>query len=298
MSQRAHDGVHRNEHDERAIWRIRIQDTELGRMRLTDIQPIHVSRWVKSQVAMKSAKTGRGFARQTIANCFNALRVCLRDAVEEGLIQSNPARDVRVPKVPRHSEPWTWLTLDEIDRLLATYKPGGPRNTIVFALFGGMRAGEIFGLRWEDVDFDNNVVIVRRSFNGPTKNGKVRRVPMLAPMREALLSQRELLRATRGDNLVFPSRHGGLHKKGYNANITRHVKMARIGRRVRLHDCRHSFASHLVQGSWGRVWTLQEVAHVLGHSGIVITTRYAHLCAGGIARAAMETNDFRRTQRG
>ena len=49
-----------------------------------------------------------------------------------------------------------------------------------------MRAGEIWGLRWEDVDFEEREILVRYSFDGPTKGGKVRRIPMLPPVLEAL----------------------------------------------------------------------------------------------------------------
>lgn len=296
MYRRAHDGVHRCKDDEALIWRVRIAPTKLASMPLVEITPLHIREFVRGLLASRT-KGGKPYARTTLVNALNCLRVCLRDAVDENLIDSNPAREVRIPRMPRTSEPWTWLTLDEIDRLLATYKPGYQRNVITFALYTGMRAGEIFGLRWEDVDFDNNVIIVKHSYDGPTKNGKVRRVPMLAPVREVLKLQREEFDRPRrvpvDRSLVFFGKATRLRKKGYNAGLSKHVKMAGIKRRVRFHDLRHSFASHLVQGSFGRVWTLYEVSAVLGHTGgIAITTRYAHLSEGGIQRAARETNAF------
>jgi hypothetical protein len=83
-----------------------------------------------------------------------------------------------------------------------------------------------------------------------------------------------------------------MRKNGYSADLGKHVSMANIGRRVRFHDLRHTHASHLLQGSWGRKWMLSEIAQMLGHSSVNMTTRYAHLSEGGIAQAVRETNTF------
>jgi hypothetical protein len=58
---------------------------------------------------------------------------------------------------------------------------------------------------------------------------------------------------------------------------------------VRWHDLRHSCASSLVAGWWGRRWTLEEVKEHLGHSSITITQRYAHLAESALQVAAAGT---------
>jgi integrase len=306
MHRRQHDGVHRCWKDEQLIWRTRIAGTKIESMQLADITTGHVRDWVRELMQSRKKKwaaseetddLGRsGYSRCTLVNALNCLRVCLRDAVLEDLIPANPARELRIPRMPRTDEPWTWLRLDEIDRLIGSYRPSHERNIVTFAVYSGMRAGEIFGLRWSDVDLENDVVTVRYSFDGPTKSGRVRRVPLLAPAKAALLAQKEELRKPRrvkvDTSLVFPGKATRMRKHGYNAQLHRHLKAAGITRRVRFHDLRHTFASHLVQGSWGRTWTLQEAAEMLGHSSVGLTARYAHLCEGGIARAARETTSF------
>ena len=57
---------------------------------------------------------------------------------------------------------------------------------------------------------------------------------------------------------------------------------------MRFHDLRHTCASHLVRGTWGRRWSLEEVKEYLGHSSIQVTQRYAHL-QDGLADAAAAT---------
>ena len=56
-----------------------------------------------------------------------------------------------------------------------------------------------------------------------------------------------------------------------------------ITRKVRFHDLRHTCASHLVMGTWGRRWSIEEVSKFLGHSDIQVTQRYAHLAASQTA---------------
>ena len=58
---------------------------------------------------------------------------------------------------------------------------------------------------------------------------------------------------------------------------------------IRFHDLRHTCASHLLQGTWGRRWRLEEVRDFLGHSSITVTQRYAHLCAEALHEAAAAT---------
>ena len=62
-----------------------------------------------------------------------------------------------------------------------------------------------------------------------------------------------------------------------------------IGRHVRFHDLRHTCASALVSGVWGRAWSLQEVCAFLGHSSISVTERYAHFAGTALETAAKET---------
>jgi hypothetical protein len=58
---------------------------------------------------------------------------------------------------------------------------------------------------------------------------------------------------------------------------------------VRFHDLRHTCASHLVSGTWGRRWSLEEVQRVLGHGSRSTTERYAHLAEDALDHAAAQT---------
>ena len=155
-----------------------------------------------------------------------------------------------------------------------------------------MRAGEIWGLRWEDVDFEEREILVRYSFDGPTKGGKVRRIPMLPPVFEELARWRRRDDVTRAAGLVFHARDGAMHTRGYDARWAKKWRSAAAVRPdVRFHDLRHTCASHLIMGTWGRAWRLEEVQVVLGHASRTTTERYARLAPDSIRRVANEATE-------
>jgi integrase len=232
----------------------------------------------------------RKLARQTICNALNLLRVCLRDAVEAEAIPSNPAADVRVPKMARTDDPWTWLKPHEVETLIGHEKlPPYQRAVFTAAIYTGAREGELFALRWRDVDLDGARLILRASWRKPRKNGKVLSVPLLPAAVEALRTWRRE-RPALPAALVFPGDDGAPHVKGYDAQWASRWKAA-TGTRddVRFHDFRHTCAASLVSGAWGRAWSLEEVKELLGHSSIKVTERYAHFAPEALHAAAAAT---------
>ncbi len=111
--------------------------------------------------------------------------------------------------------------------------------------------------------------------------------------REALV--RWQTASCRRAGLVFPApskavysreHRWGWDERRYGSDIP---TRAGIERRVPFHALRHTCASMLVSGEWGRAWTIEEVCAFLGHSSITVTQRYAHLCRGALQRAASQT---------
>lgn len=287
LARRKEEG-RRNHPEERHIWRKQVALAPFYDVPIDRITTRDVRSWIRSIASRPTRKTKRPPKRQTLLNLLNALRVSLSYAVEDDLIGTNPARGIKVARTDESEEPWTWLTLDEI-RLIEECEqiPAADKAAMLFAIYSGLRAGEVFGLRWSDVDLRARTITVCRSWTTTTtKSKKVRRIPLFAPARDVLVEHRLQSRST---HLVFPGRGGRVHKKGYSANWRRNLALAGIKRRVRLHDARHTFATHLVSGSWGRAWRLEEIQLLLGHSTIHMVQRYAHMVGGGVFQAAMET---------
>jgi integrase len=147
------------------------------------------------------------------------------------------------------------------------------RPIVLTALRTGMRRGELFNLRWSDVNLKKRFLFIRQS-----KNGEGRHVPISDDLARVMISLKS--RAKRGH--VFPSY---LPRRGSRAsgdatqpfvdikNSFRQALKAAGIRDFRFHHLRHTFASHLVmQGV-----DLNTVRELLGHKGLQMTLRYAHL---------------------
>lgn len=278
LDARATDGVHRSvQRDRHAVKRW--QRAPIAALALVEVTPHDVRRWCDAQL-----KTGA--AQQTVQNALNLLRVCLEEACRAGRIAVNPARGVQLPRrAARQDDPWTWLTAAELAALLAAIDDDTTRDAVTVAAYTGLRAGELFGLRWRDVDVRRGEVAVRGSWKGtPTKTGRTRRVQLLTPAVEALERQRARSGARAH---VFPDRDGEPRGRWQIPSIAAALEAARIGRHVRWHDLRHTCASLLLQGAWApvhiaRALTLAEVGAWLGHRSPASTARYAHLCPEGL----------------
>lgn len=202
---------------------------------------------------------------------------------------------MKIPKMPRTDEDaWTFLTADELDDFFALLESDLARDDqrAIFsvAVFAGLRKNELWGLQWGDLTLDGprpQIHVRRQGRDKPTKSGKPRRVPCFPPAAAALERWRQVKPGV-GSAFVWPSKGGGPHHKDYDAGWVRLHRLLAVARSVRFHDLRHTFASHLVMGTWGRAWRLEEVQQVLGHVSIETTQRYAHLAPDSILSLAAE----------
>lgn len=250
-------------------------------------------RWLESRtIRYKHAhpKNGEKLSRVTKQNALNLVRKAFEVAFEDvDGAPANPFAGVKLAKDKgRTHEPWTYLEPHEQTALLAAV-PEPDRFLVAFALGTGLRQGEQWSLRPADVDAMATVVTVRYGSEGnPTKSGKIRRVPLFGIARDALLAWAS--HASRPKSVVvWPAASGDRRQKGEPSGWKGWLKAAGIERNVRWHDLRHTCASSLIAGWWGRKWTLYEVKEMLGHASITTTERYSHLADSALKLAAAET---------
>jgi len=204
-------------------------------------------------------------------------------AIEQKLVDSNPFAKVRKPAREARVE---YLKKEDARQLISAAERRTDLRGGVFAigfrlgLFAGLRAGEIFGLRWSDIDFHREVLAIRRSFRGPTKSGKPRNVPMSVELAIALRAWKQRCPAT-PENVVCPlsqSRTARVNATWFATDHPpspiRYYKEASVTvPSAPWHCLRHTFATVFIQ-SGGSVVTLQKL---LGHGEIKTTMVYAHL---------------------
>ena len=265
-------------------WRCYVSRSLLGRTALVEVTEQDVRRWLRGL----RKRDGKPLAGQSLSNALSLVRRALEAARQDGRVPVNVAADVKLPKGARTQSGETeWLRADEVERVV-TCDAIPLRSRIIYtvAIYAGLRAGELWGLRWSDVDFARGVIHVRRSYDQPPKSWQVREVQMLAPVVDALTLWRRVYDASgvrSRHDLVWPGADEGCHHQGYDAGwAKRDRELARVRRSVRFHDLRHTCASHLLIGSWvprllERPLRLEEVKTWLGHSSIKVTERYSHL---------------------
>jgi integrase len=184
-----------------------------GTMRLTEIGPAVVKRY-----AQHVAEKGVGYNSVRLA--VAPVRAMLATAVEDGLLRSNPARGVRIPRPAGHEtdaaeaeEAAKALTEEELRRFLAAV-PDEWRLFFEVLAATGLRISEMLALRWSDIDLGQHRLHVRRrSYDGriaPPKSRYGRRsIPLSPRLAKALWQARKAVPAAQDGDPVFASRTGG-----------------------------------------------------------------------------------------
>ena len=219
--------------------------------------------WLQSittrQVERFKAARIKDVTPATVNRNLARLKHLFNTAIKWGYLYENPARPVKLLR--ENNRRLRYLTKDEIDRLIAASK-SHLKPIVTVAVNTGMRRGEIFDLQWNHVDLKNRIIEV-----GDPKNGD----PRFIPINETLMAALQQLPRRIDTPFVFPGKDGG--------RLT-DIKKAFSGAReraglddIRLHDLRHTFASHLVMAGVD----LMTVKELLGHKSTKMTERYSHL---------------------
>ena len=150
----------------------------------------------------------------------------------------------------------------------------------------GLRRGELWALRWEDIDLDAGVIQVRRAWDdreGEQKSGAgTRRVPIAAVLRRILIEHKLRQGGEDPIRIVIDSDGKVKHSTTLTErahNIWKAAGLEPIG----LHECRHTFASLMIAAGVNA----KALSTYIGHASISITMdRYGHLMPGSEAEAA------------
>lgn len=172
-----------------------------------------------------------------------------------------------------------WLSDDELGRLLvalSTHLNQRAANAVRFQLLTGARIGEVLSARWSEVDLTRGVWI-KPSHH--TKQKRTEHLPLSAPALALLAEMRERAGAT--ERYLFPGNARDKPLQGIKKFWHSITEQAGI-EDYRLHDNRHTHASHLVSSGL----SLEIVGRLLGHTNPLTTKRYAHLADDPLRAAA------------
>lgn len=166
--------------------------------------------------------------------------------------------------VDRHLRP------AQFEEVLESMQTNYHRAMLLCLAGTGLRQSELIRLRWDEVDFDREIIEFGMGDPDRAKTDRSRRVPMLPGVAAALREHRHTQSHTLGSDLVFPNpRTGG---QRYDLKYLTRVGRGRTSvKHLTIHGLRHSFASWSLQQGVD----LEAVRRALGHASITTTQRYA-----------------------
>ncbi|MDQ1341001.1 MAG: Integrase [Campylobacterota bacterium] len=236
---------------------------QFGKKRLDQIKPSDLAVWQNRMLETLATKTVK-----TIRTVFNAV---FDDAMKDEIIKRNPFTLIRSPtgEEMREKKPFS---LEEIDLILSN-APKSMKAFFAIGFFTGMRTGEIIGLRWSDIDYEENIIKVQRSRRQgieslPKTKNSIRDVEILDTLKPFILEHQELSDDNKS-GYVFETSFG----RPFNTTDKISywywrplLKELDIPYR-NLYQMRHTFASMMISEGEDILW----VSNMLGHKDSSMT---------------------------
>ena len=220
-------------------------------------------------------------SKQSLKSILKMVRRIFQMAVDEGILVKNPTIGVSVD-APRGEQ--KVLTAQEAEVFLRAARETNHRFYPVwaFALLSGMRSGEMYALKWTDIDLEAGIVSVTRQWTnkdgfGPTKTRENRVVPISPDLQQLILELK--LRRQAESEFVLP--HLKEWTNGEQAQVTKEFCGGLGITEIKFHDLRATFITNLLaQGV-----PLVTVMAIVGHRKMSTTDVYLRLAGVGVKGA-------------
>ena len=247
-----------------------------------ELHPFKTNQITTADVEKFIAKRQKeGMNLTTLRKLIVTLNQIMKYAVRHKFTDYNPVRDAERPRGQGGVESIKIqiLSPESISPFIGAISNPKYRVLFTLAILGGLRQGELLGLKWSDINWETKQVKIQRTYNNgawykPKSKSSERRVD-LGPKMIKVLKEWKLACPPNDRNLVFPSRTG---KPLDNSTMVRKffrpaLKKAKLPM-IRFHDLRHTYASLLIeQGE-----NIKYIQSQLGHSSPTVTLNvYAHL---------------------
>lgn len=256
----------------------------IGSMIISDVKPMHCQN-------VLNVMDNNGYAGSSMARTKAALSAMFSDACENALISMNPVtKSVKCPKKPEKST--NVLTLDEQEKFLNAARESINYSHFLFILQTGVRSSELRGLKWDDTDFQNRIIHIRRNVTHDSSNNRFitgelktssgqRDIPMTQTAYDLLMAVKCQQAAKKNRVIQFEfADHVFLNRNGRllpNSNYDRYLEKIcdKAGiERISMHTLRHTFATRCIESGM-KPKTLQKI---LGHANISMTMDlYVHV---------------------
>lgn len=290
----------------------------IGHIRLNELTKDHIHDFYKELKqknkeifnGKKKVVTDKKLSSRSIHDTHKVLKMALIQAYKDEKIPRDIAAQIESPKLLKTNH--KILKAEEVNLLLTAAKGDPAYCPIYLGLICAMREAEVLGLRWDDVDFDNNIIQVVRTLDheddhqaitdGTKTSAGTRAIEIDDEIVEVLLAQKRLVEKYKDvagelyhdNNLVCPTSIGTpWNPSNLRRSLYRIIHKAGVTR-VKFHELRHSHASISVKSGAN----IKALSTKLGHSSIRVTLdMYSHVIPGmqreGLAKFRDEINKTR-----
>lgn len=224
----------------------------------------------------RNARTGKPIKFATQASYLSAIRHWLAWLCEQGWIDTDPGREIQLPK-EEHRLPASYLTLSEVESLLGAVDlttPAGLRDRAILETFysTGMRRAELINLQLDDLNRGDQLIMIRQG-----KGRKDRVVPIgeraLEWIEKYVSDSRPQLIAASTGTLFLTTLGNAFHPCVLTALVRGYLTAIGITRRGSCHMIRHTTATLMLEGGAD----LRSLQTLLGHESLNTTQIYTHV---------------------
>ena len=230
------------------------------------------------RLRLKWQKAGK---KTRAARVLELLRRTVNYGVKRGLVAPLSFK-IEIPRLNNQTtEDLSPEQLKKLLKVLDADEDQRAANVMRLALYTGMRRGEIFKLRWDDIDFRRGFITLRDPKGGQDQS---------IPLNDAASAVLESIVKDDKNPFVFPGRFPGRHLSDCRKSFARIAKAAKFPPGFRpLHGLRHVYASMLASSGQVDLFTLQKL---MTHKSPLMTQRYAHLRDEALKRASQVAGDI------
>ena len=265
----------------------------IGELNIQELHPNHLQK-------LYNEKLESGLSPRSVRYIHTVMHGALKQAVKNQLLLRNVSEATTLPR--RNKSQARALTLQEQNDFLAAAEGDRLCPAFIVLMATGLRRGELLGLRWRNVDFDNNSLTIEEnlvslkgaaSYQLPKTDKSKARLPLIRPAIDALKAHRALMLAEGyhdKDKPVFCSKAGTpINPRNFNRKFTELRDSAGIGKDITVHSLRHTFATRLLE----KGVSMREVQELLRHEEMSTTADvYSHVSEELKRNAADKLNDL------
>ena len=225
-------------------------------------------------------------SKSTAVLFYKTLKAAFSKALFWEYIKSNPFDKVKKPKTK--SKIPVFISGNEISQIVGVVKESFLKDFYITAFNTGMRAGELCNLQWNAIDLTERIITVKNTDDFTTKSKKERIIPINDTLYFVLKRRLPKIRSLNNqkDYVFYKVKGIRLNVDYVSKKFKKAIRELGLNEDLKLHSCRHGFASTLIQ-SGVSLFTIQQL---LGHQNFKVTQLYTSLQPKNLFDAVQKIN--------